>query len=98
MNKTIPTVHLHRNHSPEPSRVYKETRTSIERDQKNEQLAKQFRPSVAVRVVLGVLEHSHNLWILKSNHSPEPGVIEIRDKWPQWRCTATNIFLVATMI
>ena len=35
-------MHLHRNHSPEPNRVYKETRTSIERDQKNEQLAKQF--------------------------------------------------------
>ena len=56
MNKTIPTVHLHRNHSPEPSRVYKETRTFIKGDQKNEQLVCQAMPSDAVRVVLGVLE------------------------------------------
>ena len=31
-------------------------------------------------------------------HMLKPGVIELTDKWPQLRCTATNIFLVVSMI
>ena len=53
-------------------------------------------PPGTTPLVLGV-GHTYQYFRFQIRRTPS-GVIELRDIWPQLRCTAPNIFMVVSMI